>query len=380
MASVPVVLVGGLHAQARGEVVQRLLAATPHSVAVHHDLRDIAHGVVWRVVFDAWGARERREVRPAHDCVSCTIREDILHSVERLTGDARLLILETWDSVEPAAVAERIPARPGIHLVAVLTAVDAAGLLIDISSPDRLSVRALTTSPEDERRVAEVLCRQIEYASGLVLCAVEDPQATATATTILRHLGAGTPLRHLDASPLVPVDAPVDVAALAARVDPATIRLPCDQDSGGVSTVTWRRLRPFHPARLYDAMNELAAAAVRSRGRFWMANRPHTMLSWDGVAGLLAIKDHVPWLAALPAAAWDLVPAARRVAASLDWYPKLGDRLQLLSFTGPDVNRDALHTLLDSCLLTNEEMLQGSDAWQSYPDPFSGALDGSASD
>lgn len=115
MANVPVVLVGGLHAQAHGEVVQRLLAATPHSVAVHHDLRDITHGVVWRAVFDAWGARERREVRPAHDCVSCTIREDILHSLERRASDARLLILETWGSVEPAALAERIPARPGIH-------------------------------------------------------------------------------------------------------------------------------------------------------------------------------------------------------------------------------------------------------------------------
>ncbi len=36
--TLPVVLVGGLHAEARTEVVRRLLGSMPGSVALHHDL------------------------------------------------------------------------------------------------------------------------------------------------------------------------------------------------------------------------------------------------------------------------------------------------------------------------------------------------------
>jgi G3E family GTPase len=383
MSTVPVVLVSGLHAEVRGELAQRLLAGTSHSVAVHHDLRSVADGGVQRVILDAGGVRERTEVRLADGCVSCTIRDDLPPTVERLVGDVRLLVVELWGSVEPPVVAEQVAELPGVHLVAVLTAVDATGLLADIGSADRLGDWALTAVVDDERYVAEVLSRQIEYATALVLCPGENPEHTTIAATMLDHLGAGTPVRLLGspapgrepATPLVGGGAPVDIAALAARVDPATLRLPGERDSGEVSSVLWRRLRPLHPARLYEAIGELTLCAVRSRGRFWMANRSETMLAWDCVAGLLTIEDRGPWLAALPAAAWDMIPPARRAAAALDWYPKLGDRLQLIGFTGPNLDRDAIHALLDSCLLTKDEMLAGSDSWASYADPLATVLD-----
>ncbi|MGW4256764.1 cobalamin biosynthesis protein CobW, partial [Streptomyces californicus] len=37
-AKLPVVIVCGLHAEARREVVEGLLRDVPHSVALHHDL------------------------------------------------------------------------------------------------------------------------------------------------------------------------------------------------------------------------------------------------------------------------------------------------------------------------------------------------------
>ncbi len=56
-ARLPVVLVAGMHADARTEVVDRLLAEVPGSVAVHHDLSTAAHGTVRRTVRDAAGDR-----------------------------------------------------------------------------------------------------------------------------------------------------------------------------------------------------------------------------------------------------------------------------------------------------------------------------------
>ncbi|WP_433329009.1 CobW family GTP-binding protein [Spirillospora sp. CA-294931] len=369
MSSVPVVVVGGLHAEVRGEAVRRLLAGTPHSVAVHHDLRGIDHGRVERVVLDAWGVRERAEVRLAHGCVSCTVREDVLPTAEHLAEDARLVVVETWGSVEPRAVAERLSVLAGTHLAGVLVAVDPDGLRDDLSSGDRLSDRALTAAASDERYVAEVLARQIEYASGLVLGPEGD---TRLAGTVLAHLGAGTPVTPV--GDLLCPSGALSADDLAARVDPASVMLPCDRSSEGVTTVVWRRVRPLHPERLHDTMDDLSACAVRSRGRLWMASRPDAMFSWDCVAGLLAIEDRGPWLAACPEAAWSQATPARRAAAALDWRPALGDRSQVIAFTGPDLDRAALFDRLDGCLLDDEEMLAGSTTWETYADPFAGLV------
>ncbi|MGI5159096.1 GTP-binding protein [Microbispora sp. CA-102843] len=140
-----------------------------------------------------------------------------------------------------------------------------------------------------------------------------------------------------------------------------------------MTTVVWRRLRPLHPlhpARLFEAVDELVTQSVRSRGRFWPASRPDQLLAWDAVAGVVSVEDAGPWLVALPEAAWDMVSPARRKAADLDWDHITGDRVQHLVFTGPDLDRERLHALLDSCLLTEEEALAGSDVWVGYDDPF----------
>ncbi|TMR07315.1 cobalamin biosynthesis protein CobW, partial [Nonomuraea turkmeniaca] len=127
---------------------------------------------------------------------------------------------------------------------------------------------------------------------------------------------------------------------------------------------------PLHPARLFEAVDELVVESVRSRGRFWLATRPGQLLAWDAVAGIVSVEDGGPWLAALPEAAWDMVSPARRLAAALDWDDEHGDRVQHLVFTGPDLDSARFRALLDSCLLTEEEEAAGPDAWASYDDPF----------
>ncbi|WUW53172.1 GTP-binding protein [Streptomyces sp. NBC_01456] len=142
-----------------------------------------------------------------------------------------------------------------------------------------------------------------------------------------------------------------------------------------MSTLVWRREWPFHPQRLYAALEDLACAAARSRGRFWLADRPDTLLSWDAAGGALCVESAGPWLAALPEAAWEMVPAERRVAASLDWHPEHGDRCQYLTFTSPGLDGDALVTLLDSCLLTDDEYAAGRAGWKELPHAFDDLLD-----
>ncbi|WP_327582907.1 CobW family GTP-binding protein [Nonomuraea sp. NBC_00507] len=369
---IPVVLVAGLHASARAAAVDLLLWRHPGAVAIHHDLRSIDAGRIQRVVRDVSGTLDRAEIRLAHDCLTRTVREDLLPELLRRSSTASLLIVDLWDSVEPRPVAEALAgpeASSRLRLACVHTALDAEHMPIDICRGDRLSETGQAAGG-DQRFLAEVLARQVEYAASLSLHG-GDAEDAELAAAVLGHLAPHTPILT---GPEV-ADAALCVHELAERVDPATAQLPADAQTGEITTLVWHRLRPLHPSRLFEAMDELVTTTVRSRGRFWLANRHQRMLAWDAVAGAVSVEDAGPWLAALPEAAWDLVTPARRAAAALDWNPMVGDRVQHLVFTGPDLDRDRIVSLLDSCLIDQEDALPGAAEWARHDDPFAPMLD-----
>ncbi|WP_329349902.1 CobW family GTP-binding protein [Streptomyces sp. NBC_01261] len=166
-----------------------------------------------------------------------------------------------------------------------------------------------------------------------------------------------------------------DVEAAAAAQHPACALLPVEADAHGVTTLVWHRCRPFHPERLYAALEDITCAAARSRGRFWLADKPDSLLHWDAAGGALCVESAGPWLASLPDAAWELVPAVRRAAAALDWHPEHGDCCQHLVFTSPGLDRDGLELLLESCLLTDTEYAAGRSAWKRIPSAFDTLLE-----
>ncbi|MFI7129693.1 GTP-binding protein [Nonomuraea sp. NPDC050153] len=364
----PVVLVAGLHATARTATVEQLLAEHPGSLAIHHDLRQVTHGRVRRSVRDRTDVLDTAEVRLAHGCATCTVREDLLPQLVRHAAGASLLIIDLWDSIEPRPVAEALARTEQLRLTCVHTALDAEHVPLDICRGDRLAGTGQAATAGDQRHLAEVLARQIEYATSLSLHG-GDAEDTELSAAVLGHLAPHTPIVTIPdiTGPML------DVHELAQRVDPATAQLPADRQTGEVTTVVWHRLRPLHPGRLFDAMDELVTTTVRSRGRFWLANRHERMLAWDAVAGVASVDDAGPWLAALPEAAWDLTSPIRR-AAALDWNPIIGDRVQHLVFTGPGIDRDRICGLLDSCFIGRDDSLPGAAAWAGYVDPFSPVL------
>ncbi|WP_240506092.1 GTP-binding protein [Thermoactinospora rubra] len=353
--STPVVLVAGLHAPARIAVVDQLLGEHPGALSVHHDLKAITQGRIERVVRDGDRVLDRTEVRLAHGCITCTVREDLLPWLVRHAGQATLLVVDLWDSVEPRSVAEAIDCEEAhdlLRLTGVLTALDAEHLPVDIVRGDNLADSGHQAAAGDRRYLAEVLARQLEYATALVLRG-GDTEDRDLSRAILTHLAPCTPV-FVEALPEV-TGASLCTRELAERVDPPTAQLPCDAQTGEITTVVWRRLRPLHPGRFFAAVDELATGSVRSRGRFWLATQPDRILAWDAVAGVVSVEDCGPWLISLPEAAWELMSPARRLIASLDWNPIIGDRVQHLVFMGPDLDRERLLALLDSCLLTPDE-------------------------
>lgn len=384
-ARLPVAIVAGLHADARRAAVEEILRTIPGSVALHHDLTAAVDGAVHRTVRDAVRQLDSGETPLVNDCPCCALREDLVPELRRLAeeGRHRLAVVELWDSVEPQSMAGVIAAAGApLVLTGVATAVDPALVLPYLCNGDDLADVGLAAARSDQRTVADTFARQLEYPTVIALAEDDAPHWTEGQTAddgdraLLDQLTPGARKVRLERGALgFALLTGFDVAAAAARQHCACALLPQECDEHGVSTVVWRRERPLHPQRLYAALEELTCAAARSRGRFWLADRPDALLSWDAAGGALCVESAGPWLAALPDAAWELVPAERRLAASLDWHPEHGDRCQYLTFTSPGLDGGGLLALLDSCLLTDDEFAAGKQRWMQLPSGFDEFLD-----
>ncbi|WP_327593981.1 CobW family GTP-binding protein [Streptomyces chartreusis] len=396
MPELSVVIVGGLHADARKAAVERLLADVPGSVVLHHDLATAAAGTLVRTIRDATGLLSAGEAPLVNDCACCALREDLVPELLRIrdAGGTRMAVVELWDSVEPKAMAE-VVAAGGPTVTGVITAVDPALVLPYLGNGDDLAERGLAAAATDQRTVADTFARQLEYAP--VLAVADSGEADDEDRELLAQLhptARRVPIGHGDPAgapaddltvpaprrrPLTPLAqaalAGFDVESAAAAQHPACALLPAEADAHGVATLVWHRRRPFHPERLYEALEDITCAAARSRGRFWLADKPDVLLHWDAAGGALCVESAGPWLASLPDAAWDMVPPVRRAAASLDWHPEHGDCCQHLVFTSPGLDRDGLERLLESCLLTDAEYAAGRDAWKRLPPAFDTLLE-----
>ncbi|MFG3228022.1 CobW family GTP-binding protein [Kitasatospora sp. NPDC048194] len=388
-ARLPVVVVAGLHGGQRRRAVDELLNGRAGAVVLHHDLGDAPRGIVRRELRDARSRFGHAEIPLTNDCPCCALREDLLPELARIAdaGQYGLAVVELWGGSDPHPAAELIAGgevdgrrmHEVVELAGVVTAVDPLRVTGDLSVPDDLAEHGLHTAPDDTRTRAETLAHQVEYATVLAVPRAgreDDTPERRSGLAMLRQLHPTARTVRLGTGELIRAAlGGFDVAAARDRVDPALALLPQEREEAGVATLVWERRRPLHPTRFYEALELLVPAAQRSRGRFWLANRPDQMLAWDAAGANLAVEECGPWLASVPDAAWDLYPPARTAAAALDWHPAHGDRVQRLSFTAEGLDAHGLTELLDSCLLTDAELAAGEPGWKTLPDAFEELLD-----
>ncbi|KAG6249841.1 hypothetical protein E4U23_001854 [Claviceps purpurea] len=106
--------------------------------------------------------------------------------------------------------------------------------------------------------------------------------------------------------------------------------------------------------RAHPVFNRL----FRSKGEYFLATRPHRAGDWSQAGAMLTMTGGRAWFCTLPSEAYvtgdEEIDALVRhdIAKGGEW----GDRRQELVFIGEKLNHAQLETLLDDCLLTDNEM------------------------
>ncbi|MEO0557189.1 MAG: zinc metallochaperone GTPase ZigA [Bacteroidota bacterium] len=334
---------------------------------------------------------DARLVEMSNGCICCTLREDLLVEVARLAREGRFdaILIESSGISEPLPVAETFTFEDETgrtlndiaQLDTLVTVVDAGNLLPEIDSVERLKDRGLEVGEGDVRSIGELLLDQIEFADVLVLNKMDTvtPDEAATVEAALTRLN---PRAHLVRSefgrvPLNEVletgrfdfdaaaDAPGWLAEMRGEHVPET-------EEYGVTSFVYRARMPFHPIRLWRFLKARwpavpdAPGVLRSKGVFWLASAPQIMWVWSQAGRHRQYHAVGHWWADVPRERWPQDPGLRAETERV-WDERLGDRRQEIVFIGIGLDETALRADLDRCLLTEEEVYQGEEAWGDCP-------------
>lgn len=331
---------------------------------------------------------EEKLVEMTNGCICCTLREDLLAEVASLAAEGRFdyLLIESTGISEPAPVADTFTFVIGdgvalseiAELDTMVTVVDAANFLEDLRIGKDLQSVGQAAGEDDPRTVADLLTEQVEFANVIILNKTDlaDEETLGAIEAFIEQLNPfALKLRssfgNVEPSRIMGTGRfDFEVAKqskgwqLTLRGDGAS-----EVEEYGVSSFVYRARRPFHPRRFFDRLSQDWNGVLRSKGFFWLASRLDKIGVWSQAGRVARLDFGGFWWAAVPRTHWPDVDSIRN-EIERRWNDEVGDCRQELVFIGIGMDELDLYDSLQSCLLTDEEMSLGFDAWSQLADPF----------
>ena len=336
---------------------------------------------------------EEQLVEMTNGCICCTLREDLLIEVKRLALENRFdyLLIESTGISEPLPVAETFTFEDEAgeclsdcaELDTMVTVVDAANFMKDFGSWDDLTDRRMGLNEEDDRNIVDLLVDQIEFANVIIVNKADlvSELQLSQLTEIIRHLNQTAEIMESTRSQ-VPLDRILGTGRFElsqAEEMPGWLAVPrgseeTETEEYGISSFVYRRDRPFHPKRLWDVISSdmdqgLFENVLRSKGLAWFASRNEWAYNWSQAGCSILLEPAGYWWASSPEEEW---PEDDQEIADIQsrFQGEHGDRHQELVIIGQGLDQQRVEEILDSCLLTDLEFLQGPSLWSNLEDPL----------
>ena len=329
-------------------------------------------------------------VEMSNGCICCTLRDDLLDEVRRLSAAGRFnyLLIESTGISEPLPVAATFDFRDEFgeslsdvaRLDTMVTVVDAVNLLNDFSSHDFLRDRGEVMGEEDERSLVHLLTDQIEFADVVILNKVSDaiPAQVDAARKIIRSLNADAEIIETNRSEvaaekilntgLFDIDKAHEHPMWAKELYGFSDHVR-ETEEYGVSSYVYRERQPFIPEKILAALNGDLPGVIRAKGHFWISTRPDWVAEFSLAGALSSVKPMGTWWASVARENW---PDHNGVDAYVQahWQEPWGDRRQELVFIGSGIDWNALKAKLDACLVPISMASSLSALPLDMPDPF----------
>ncbi|ALA42023.1 GTP-binding protein [Paenibacillus jamilae] len=330
---------------------------------------------------------EEKLVELSNGCICCTLREDLLLEVKKLTeqGGFDYILIESTGISEPVPIAQTftyVDEGTGIDLASLakldcmVTVVDANRFWHDFESGETLLDRRQATGEDDTRDISDLLIDQIETCDVLILnkCDLVQPAELDKLEGVLRRLQPEARIIRTSKGKVAPSDIlntglfNFDKASQSAgwiRELELESHTP-ETDEYGINSFVYRRRRPFHPARLAEFMNYWPEEVVRAKGLAWIATPQDWAASISQAGPSIQFGPAGSWLAALSEEERQEIVAADPEALD-HWDEQWGDRMNEIVMIGIEMNRSDLEEELDECLLNDNEMDMD---WSSFENPL----------
>lgn len=331
---------------------------------------------------------EEKLVQMENGCICCTLREDLLREVADLarSGKFDYLLIESTGISEPMPVAETFTFTDeeghSLSDVATLdtmvTVVDAHGFPKDLGKGDELCERGIGLDDDDDRTIDDLLIEQVEFADVLVLSKADlvSAEQLGALQALLARLNPRAEQVLADHGQIDPKQILAtgrfsfeEAAAMPGWLSVLRGEESSEQDEYGVSSFVYRARRPFHPQRLFSMLEEDWPGVMRSKGFLWLASRHDLVGMWHQAGGSCALTGAGSWWATAPREEW---PEDQESLEEIEgnFEEPFGDRRQELVMIGNGFDEADLRRRLDACLLDDEEMALGIEAWKTFADPF----------
>ncbi len=328
---------------------------------------------------------EEKMVEMTNGCICCTLRGDLLAEVGNLAREGRFdhLLIESTGVSEPMPVAETFTFTDEdgrslgdiAEIDTMVTVVDAYNFLRDFTTFEKLRDRGESMGDGDERTIVDLLNDQIDFADVILLNKLDlvSDEERRTVHGMIRALNPQARIYETTNSE-VPLGAVMGTGLYdlnRARQHPgwldSLVEHTPETEEYGISNFVYERRAPFHPERFYDVLNREWPGVIRSKGVFWLATRLRLAGYWSQAGGIARHQCAGHFWAAVPRRQWpDDTATIDRV-----WREPNGDCRQEIVLIGTNLDREALTAMLDSALLTEEEIAVPERRWPKlFRDPF----------
>jgi G3E family GTPase len=331
---------------------------------------------------------DEKMVEMSNGCICCTLREDLLFEVGKLAREGRFdhLLIESTGVSEPMPVAETFTFRDEegnslgdiAEIDTMVTVVDALNFLRDYSSSDNLQARGTAIGEEDERTIVDLLVDQVEFANVILVNKI-DLISAEEQHRIRAMIGALNPKAKIyeTTNSEIELDRVMETGLYdLAEAEETTgwldslVEYTPETEEYGISNFVYERRIPFHPQRIYEVFGREWPGVIRSKGLFWLATRLQLAGYWSQAGAMCQNQCLGFFWAAVPCEHWPKDPDQLAEIQKVSKGPN-GDCRQEIVLIGADMDREALTSMLDSALLTDEELAMEKDEWTArFSDPF----------